>query len=119
VICLSNYTSPDSISDRMAIEIAGVLLPGFAGNLQANGENTLTVGLQPATTLEGLRSWQMLLEGRSSGSLPTEETLHAAHTLSLALRLDGDRLTGSLTAESSGDLPHFGLPFLVSLSKQY
>jgi CubicO group peptidase (beta-lactamase class C family) len=158
VVCLTNYTSPDAISDQKAIEITGALLPDFAENLRArmaeveeaerqaapdprlsgawtgaitlsqgalplvwrftpDQRGTVTVGSQPEAALEEMSSNAGMIEGRVNATLPFEETLGRAHNLYFALRLEGDKLAGIARAESTGERPHFGLPFPVSLRK--
>jgi CubicO group peptidase (beta-lactamase class C family) len=58
-----------------------------------------------------------LLRGRFDGSLPAQDTRAQPHRLEIALRREGDRLVGHLTATSRGDRTHFVLPYFVSLRR--
>ena len=58
-----------------------------------------------------------LLRGRFDGSLPAQDTRAQPHRLEIALRREGDRLVGHVTATSRGDRTHFVLPYFVSLRR--
>ena len=50
-------------------------------------------------------------------SLPETDDQLSEIELNL-LQVDANHMIGTMRAESIGDLPHFGLPVYVSLSKQ-
>ena len=59
------------------------------------------------------------LSGDVSITIPLPETGNHPSKLQLELLpLEGNRLIGTVRAESIGDLPGFGLPLHISLSKQ-
>ena len=58
-----------------------------------------------------------LLRGRFDGSLPAQDTRTQPHRLEIALRREGDRLVGHVTATSRGERTHFVLPYFVSLRR--
>ena len=62
---------------------------------------------------------QGFLSGEAATSLTLPETRNQPSKLTLQLLWeDGDRLIGTARAESTGDLPRFGLPLYISLSRQ-
>ena len=58
-----------------------------------------------------------LLRGRFDGSLPAQDTRAQPHRLEIAVRREGDRLVGHVTATSRADRTHFVLPYFVSLRR--
>jgi CubicO group peptidase (beta-lactamase class C family) len=58
-----------------------------------------------------------LLRGRFDGALPAQDTRVHPHRLEIALRREGDRLVGHVTATSRGDRTHFVLPYFVALRR--
>jgi CubicO group peptidase (beta-lactamase class C family) len=58
-----------------------------------------------------------MLRGRFEGSLPARDTRGQPHRLEIALRRDGDRLVGHVTATSRGDRTRFVLPYFVALRR--
>jgi CubicO group peptidase (beta-lactamase class C family) len=58
-----------------------------------------------------------LLRGRFDGALPAQDTRSQPHRLEIALRREGDRLVGHITATSRGDRTHYVLPYFVSLHR--
>ena len=111
VVCLSNYTSPDSISDQTAISIAGALLPGFAENLQARMGEVEEAERQAAADPRFAGAWQgsVTLAG---GSIPLALDISSQNEVKLslgdqeAISLEDARLAkDSLEARAACSLP--------------
>jgi hypothetical protein len=69
--------------------------------------------------VEGLGFEQGFLSGEAATSLSLPETGNQPSKLQLQLLwIDGIRLIGTVRTESTGDLPRFGLPVYISLSRQ-
>jgi hypothetical protein len=86
--------------------------------LRIDSAGALSVALGRAERVPLTRAYVVqdgLLRGRFAGSLPAQDTRAQPHRLEIALRRDGDRLVGHVTATSRGDRTHFVLPYFASL----
>ena len=88
--------------------------------LRIDSAGALSLGLDRAERVPVTRAYVVqdgLLRGRFDGSLPALDTRSQPHRLEIALRREGDRLVGHVTATSRGDRTHFVLPYFVSLRR--
>ncbi len=99
--------------------------------IQINADNQMQIGFDPGGTaaketdpvkmvpVKELGIEEGFLSGEAATSLSLPETGGQPSKVQLHLLwVDPDRLTGTARIESLGDLPHFGLPLYISLSKQ-
>jgi CubicO group peptidase (beta-lactamase class C family) len=96
------HVDGDTIPLRLVIDSAGVL------SLALDRAESV-----PVTRVHVVQDG--LLRGRFDGSLAARDTRANPHRLEIALRREGDRLTGHVTATSRGDRTHFVLPYFASL----
>ncbi len=90
---------------------------GVVMTFQADGDVHVKLEGRPRTLLSGVRYDQELLRGAFVGWLSVESEPDGYHGVNVALRLDGDRLTGSFEANYADDTGEFGLPNLVWLER--
>ena len=89
--------------------------------MQISGDDHMQIGFEHGAMVpvEDLGIEEGFLSGEAATSLSLPETGNQPSKLQLQLLwLDGDRLAGTARTESTGDLPHFGLPLYISLSRQ-
>jgi CubicO group peptidase (beta-lactamase class C family) len=89
--------------------------------MQITGDDHVRIGFEHGTMVpvEGLGVEQGFLSGEAATSLSLPETGNQSSKLQLQLLwVDGNRLIGTARTESTGDLPRFGLPLYISLSRQ-
>ena len=100
----SVHVDGDTIPVTLVIDSTGALSLALAraGRVPVNGVVVVQDGL---------------LRGRFDGALPAQDTRTQPHRLEIALRQEGDRLVGHVTATSRGDRTHYVLPYFVSLRR--
>jgi CubicO group peptidase (beta-lactamase class C family) len=89
--------------------------------MQITGDDHVRMGFEHGAMVpvEGLGIEQGFLSGEAAISLSLPETGNQPSKLQLQLLwIDGNRLIGTARTESTGDLPRFGLPLYLSLSRQ-
>ncbi len=89
--------------------------------MQITGDDHVQIGFEQGTMVpvEGLGVEQGFLSGEAATSISLPETGNQPSKLKLQLLwVDGNRLVGTARMESTGDLPRFGLPLYISLSRQ-
>jgi CubicO group peptidase (beta-lactamase class C family) len=89
--------------------------------MQITGDDHMQIGFEHGAMVpvEGLGVEQGFLSGEAATSLSLPETGNQPSKLQLQLLwIDGIRLIGTVRTESTGDLPRFGLPVYISLSRQ-
>jgi len=89
--------------------------------MQITGDDHMQIGFEHGATVpvEDLGIEEGFLSGEAATSLSLPETGNQTSKLQLQLLwVDGNRLVGTARTESKGDLPHFGLPLYISLSRQ-
>jgi CubicO group peptidase (beta-lactamase class C family) len=77
----------------------------------------IKVGNSVAIPVEHLGVHQGFVSGEAALRISLPETDGQPSEIELNLRVDRNHLVGTMRTESLGDLPHFGLPVYVSLSK--
>jgi CubicO group peptidase (beta-lactamase class C family) len=89
--------------------------------MQITGDDHMQIGFEHGAMVpvEDLGIEEGFLSGGAAASLSLPETSNQPSKLQLQLLwVDGSRLVGTARTESTGDLPHFGLPLYISLSRQ-
>ena len=99
--------------------------------IEISADNQMQIGFAPGSAaatktdpvkmvpVKELGIEEGFLSGEAATSLSLPETDGQPSKVQLHLLWVGpDRLTGTARIESLGDLPHFGLPLYISLSKQ-
>jgi CubicO group peptidase (beta-lactamase class C family) len=89
--------------------------------IQITGDNHLQIGIghDAMVPVEGLGIEQDFLSGEAATSLSLPETGNQPSKLTLQLLwVDRNHLIGTARMESIDDLPRFGLPVYISLSRQ-
>ena len=89
--------------------------------MQITGDDHMQIGFEHGAMVpvEDLGIEEGFLSGGAAASLSLPETSNQPSKLQLQLLwVDGSRLVGTARRESTGDLPHFGLPLYISLSRQ-
>jgi CubicO group peptidase (beta-lactamase class C family) len=89
--------------------------------MQITGDDHMQIGFEHGAMVpvEDLGIEEGFLSGGAAASLSLPETSNQPSKLQLQLLwVDGSRLVGTARTESIGDLPHFGLPLYISLSRQ-
>ena len=87
--------------------------------LRITGDNQMEIkiGNGVAVPVEHLGVSQGFVSGQAALRINLPETDGQPSEIELNLRIDRDHLFGTVRTESIGDLPQFGLPVYVSLSK--
>jgi len=89
--------------------------------MQITGDDHVQIGFEHGAMVpvEDLGIEAGFLSGEAATSLSLPETGNQPSRLQLQLLwVDGNRLIGTARAESTGDLPRFGLPLYIALSRQ-
>jgi hypothetical protein len=89
--------------------------------MQITGDDRMQIGFAHAAMVpvKGLGIEQDFLSGEAATSISLPETGNQPSALTLQLLwVEGNRLIGTARSESKGDLPRFGLPVYLSLSRQ-
>ncbi len=89
--------------------------------MQITGDDHMQIGFEHGAMVpvEDLGIEDGFLSGEAATRLSLPETGNQPSKLQLQLLwVDGNRLVGTARTESTGDLPHFGLPLYISLSRQ-
>ncbi len=89
--------------------------------MEIAGDDHMQIGFEHGAMVpvEDLGIEEGFLSGGAAASLSLPETGNQPSKLQLQLLwVDGSRLVGTARTESTGDLPHFGLPLYISLSRQ-
>jgi CubicO group peptidase (beta-lactamase class C family) len=89
--------------------------------IQITGDDHMQIGFEHGALVPvkdlGIEGGFLSGEATTSLSLPETGTQDSKLQFQL-LWVDGGRLVGTARTESTGDLPHFGLPLYISLSRQ-
>jgi CubicO group peptidase (beta-lactamase class C family) len=89
--------------------------------MQITADDHVRIGFEHGAMVpvKGLGIEQGFLSGEAVTSFSLPETGNQPSKVQLQLLwIDGNRLIGTVRTESTGDLPRFGLPVYISLSKQ-
>ena len=93
----------------------------LAVRMKITGDDHMQIGFEHGAMVpvKDLGIEDGFLSGEAATSLSLPETANQPSKLRLQLLwVDGNRLVGTARTESTGDLPHFGLPLFIALSRQ-